>query len=184
MKNHVKGFTQFVNESARGKHSLRNELVGGKRQKEQYDALSKEEKMELEDLFAKLNSGEHSKVNKFIVGLSKYDSIGEIKSALRKAVKSLDESIDMDYDEYDEFEPDEHTAVVSLSSMPHGGFATLSFRGETTPVKEKRSLQKTWQNILDVAHVMGAKRVYSEEDGEFITQADVDQLDDSPSDWY
>ena len=69
-------------------------------------------------------------------------------------------------------------ATVSLNSW--GSFATIEFKGNEVSVDEEQSLRQTWQNILDIALDMGADGIYSEEDEQIITQADIDKLNDSP----
>jgi len=99
MKNNVKNFSQFVNESGLGygwanRRELRKELVGGKGQKRQYDELSEPDRMELEGLFASINlRGEESAkeiLANFTSALSRYNTIGEIKAALEIAREELD----------------------------------------------------------------------------------------------
>ena len=74
-------------------------------------------------------------------------------------------------------------AKVYLSTSMSGEFATIEFQGEEISVDEEESLRKTWQKILDMAMKMGASGIYSVEDEEMITQADINKLDDSPSGW-
>ena len=72
-------------------------------------------------------------------------------------------------------------AIVYLGG--HGDFATIKFKGEEILVDEEESLRATWQKILDIALDLGADVIYSDEDTQIITQADIDKLDDSPSGW-
>jgi hypothetical protein len=72
-------------------------------------------------------------------------------------------------------------AIVYLGG--HGDFATIEFKGKEISVDGAESLRRTWQNILDTALDLGADEIYSYEDEEIITQADIDKLDDSPSEW-
>jgi hypothetical protein len=99
MKNQVKNFRQFINESGLGygyafRQDLRKELVGGKGQKREYDALSDAERMELEGLFSRINldgSDEAKHVLRgFLRNLSKYNSMAEIKAAIMQAREALD----------------------------------------------------------------------------------------------
>lgn len=100
MKNNVKNFSQFVNESGglgygwANRRELRKELVGGKGQKRQYDELPEQDRMELEGLFASINlRGEESAkqiLANFTSALSRYNTIEEIKAALEIAREELD----------------------------------------------------------------------------------------------
>ena len=90
--------------------------------------------------------------------------------------------------ESDEFEMDEMSlgggiANVYLSTGMSGEFATINFNGQEASIDEEESLRKTWQKILDTAMKMGASGIYSVEDEEMITHADINKLDDSPSGW-
>jgi hypothetical protein len=99
MKNNVKNFSQFVNESGLGygwanRKDLRKELVGGKGQKREYDELSEPDRMELEGLFASINlrGEERAKLilANFTNKLSKFNTLEEIKAALEIAREELD----------------------------------------------------------------------------------------------
>ena len=72
-------------------------------------------------------------------------------------------------------------ATVDLSRGMGGEFATITFNGEERSVDELESLRATWQNILDIANEMGADLIYSVEDEDIISQADINTLDDQPS---
>jgi hypothetical protein len=99
MKNNVKNFSQFVNESGLGygwanRKELRKELVGGKGQKREYDELSEPDRMELEGLFASINLRGEERAKAILANftntLSKYNTLEEIKAALEIAREELD----------------------------------------------------------------------------------------------
>ena len=84
MKNHVMKFSSFVNEGRK----FRSQLVGGKGQKAQYDALDSETQAELEDYFAEL-SGDPKLAKAFVGGMSSYNSIEDIRAGLENALDIL-----------------------------------------------------------------------------------------------
>jgi hypothetical protein len=108
-----------------------------------------------------------------------------MKNQVKKFNQFIKESISM-RDEFESNIPDfgnRKVAIVELGRGMDGSFASITFDGSTAHVEEKRSLRKTWQNILNIAHGMGAEAIYSTEDDDIITQRDIDTLDDSPSGW-
>jgi hypothetical protein len=88
MKQIIKGFQQFVNESmVTEAKALRSELVGSKGQKAEYDELSAADQKELETDFQELKKLDAEAARHFTSKLSKHNSISDVKSALRRLIK-------------------------------------------------------------------------------------------------
>jgi hypothetical protein len=83
MKQVVKNFGQFINES-KFYHALPQ---GSTRLRDQYRELSAGDQDEIQDLAKELDDFEI--LSKFKKGLSKYNTIAEVKKAMKEAVKEM-----------------------------------------------------------------------------------------------
>lgn len=83
MKNQVKSFGQFINES-KFYHALPQ---GDARLRDQYRELSAKDQDEIQNLAKELDDFEI--LSKFKKGLSKYNTIAEVKKAMKEAIKEM-----------------------------------------------------------------------------------------------
>ena len=89
MKKQVKNFTQFVNE-ARFHHSLPNNTgTGGPRLRDDFRALSQDEKAEIEELAAKLDDA--GLLNYVTRKLSRINDIDELKEIMMDVLAQSNE---------------------------------------------------------------------------------------------
>jgi len=167
MKNQVKKFSQFVNEN-KSRSMFANKV-------------STKQGFHQTSLGAPFGSHGNMLYNT-VTEIMKADTPEEGVSILEDALEILigDETF---MENWKGYTSKDSTANVELSRGMGGGFATITFNGDERDVDELESLRATWQNILDIANEMGADLIYSVEDEEIISQADIDKLDNQPSGW-